>query len=73
MMGYRNFNNKATNVQFIAFLTGGEGLHNNHHEYPSSAKFALRAREIDPAWLVIRTLEAFGLASVKPEPVAKAA
>ena len=73
MMGRRNFNNKATNVQFIAFLTGGEGLHNNHHEYPSSAKFALRGREIDPAWFVIRALESFGLASVKPEPVAKAA
>ncbi len=73
MIGYRNFENKATNVQFIALLTGGEGLHNNHHEYPSSAKFALRGREIDPAWFVIRTLEALGLASVKPEPVAKAA
>jgi stearoyl-CoA desaturase (delta-9 desaturase) len=73
MMGRRNFNNKATNVQFIAFLTGGEGLHNNHHEYPSSAKFALRGREIDPAWFVIRVLEGLGLASVKPEPVAKAA
>ena len=73
MIGYRNFDNKATNVQLIALLTGGEGLHNNHHEYPSSAKFALRKREIDPAWFVIRTLETFGLASVRPEPVAKAA
>ena len=73
MIGYRNYDNLATNFQFIALLTGGEGLHNNHHEYPSSAKFALRGREIDPAWPVIRLLEACGLASVHRAPIAKAA
>jgi stearoyl-CoA desaturase (delta-9 desaturase) len=73
MIGYRNFNNKATNLQSVAFLTGGEGLHNNHHAFPSSARFALRGREIDPAWLLIRLLESIGLAEVKPEPLAKAA
>jgi stearoyl-CoA desaturase (delta-9 desaturase) len=73
MVGYRNFNNKATNIQLIAFLTGGEGLHNNHHQYPSSARFAVRGREIDPAWVVIRLLESVGLAEVKPEPLAAAA
>jgi stearoyl-CoA desaturase (Delta-9 desaturase) len=72
-VGYRNFGNKATNFTFWAWITGGEGLHNNHHEFPSSAKFALRGREIDPAWPIIRTLEAFGLARVHPEPLAKAA
>jgi stearoyl-CoA desaturase (Delta-9 desaturase) len=73
MIGYRNFDNLATNLQSIALLTGGEGLHNNHHEYPSSAKFALRGREFDPAWPVIRMLETLGLANVRPEPVARAA
>jgi stearoyl-CoA desaturase (Delta-9 desaturase) len=73
MIGYRNYDNLATNHQFIALLTGGEGLHNNHHEYPSSAKFALKAREIDPAWPVIWTLERLGLASVKEQPIARAA
>jgi stearoyl-CoA desaturase (delta-9 desaturase) len=73
MIGYRNYDNLATNHQFIALLTGGEGLHNNHHEYPSSAKFALKRREIDPAWPVIRLLTSLGLASVRPEPIAKAA
>ena len=73
MVGYRNFRNKATNLQWIAFLTAGEGLHNNHHEYPTSARFAQRPREIDLAWPVIRLLEACKLAKVKQLPVAKAA
>ncbi len=72
-LGYRNYENKATNLQWVALLTAGEGLHNNHHEYPSSARFALRAREIDLAWPVIQFLKWMGLASIKPEPIAKAA
>lgn len=73
MVGYRNWENKATNIQWLALLTGGEALHNNHHEYPSSAKFGLRNREFDPAWPIIRILEKVGLAEVRPEPIAKAA
>lgn len=73
MVGYRNYENLATNHRLIAWMTGGEGLHNNHHEFPSSAKFALKRKEFDPAWPVICLLERFGLARVKPEPVAKAA
>jgi stearoyl-CoA desaturase (delta-9 desaturase) len=73
MVGYRNYDNLATNLRFVAWITGGEGLHNNHHEFPSSAKFALKRGEFDPSWPVIRLLERFGLARVKPEPVAKAA
>ena len=73
MIGYRNYDNLATNHQFIAMLTGGEGLHNNHHEYPSSAKFALKPREIDPAWPIIWTLERFGLARVKEQSIARTA
>ena len=60
--GYRNFDNTATNIRFIALLTGGEGLHNNHHGYPRSPKFSWRPSEIDPAWPVIRLLTLLGLA-----------
>ena len=73
MVGYRNFDNKATNLQSIAFLTAGEGLHNNHHQYPTSARFSLRRHEIDPAWPIIRLLEACKLAKVRQLPLAKAA
>lgn len=73
MIGYRNYENLATNLQSIALLTGGEGLHNNHHEYPTSARFSLKRGEFDPAWPVIRVLETLGLAKVNRIPIAKAA
>jgi len=73
MVGYRNFDNTATNITLLAWLTGGEGLHNNHHEFPTSARFALRGREIDLAWPVICLLERCGLARVNRLPIAKAA
>jgi stearoyl-CoA desaturase (delta-9 desaturase) len=62
-VGYRNFDNTATNLRFLALLTGGEGLHNNHHGYPRSPKFSFRASEIDPAWPVIKLLVALNLAT----------
>lgn len=54
--GYKNFDNTATNIRLLALLTGGEGLHNNHHGFPRSPKFSCRASEIDPAWPVIKLL-----------------
>ena len=61
-VGYKNFENTATNLRFLALLTGGEGLHNNHHGYPRSPKFSFRASEFDPAWPVIKLLIALRLA-----------
>lgn len=61
-LGYRNFDNTATNIRFIALITGGEGLHNNHHSYPRSPKFSFRPSEIDPSWPLIRLLIALRLA-----------
>jgi len=63
-VGYRNFDNTATNIRLLAVVTGGEGLHNNHHGYPRSPKFSFRASEFDPAWPVIKLLISLGL--VKP-------
>jgi stearoyl-CoA desaturase (Delta-9 desaturase) len=65
--GYRNFECKdaATNIMPIGFWFGGEELHNNHHAYPSSAKFALRRGEFDVGWMMIRLFQAFGLAKVR--------
>jgi stearoyl-CoA desaturase (Delta-9 desaturase) len=60
--GYKNFDNTATNIRVLALLTGGEGLHNNHHGFPRSPKFSFRPSEIDPAWPVIKVLTLLKLA-----------
>ena len=64
--GYRNFvtDDTATNLTPWGLWIGGEELHNNHHAFPSSAKFALRKWEVDIGWVAIRVFEAFGLAKV---------
>jgi len=64
--GYRNFetDDTATNLTPWGVWIGGEELHNNHHAFPSSAKFALRRWELDIGWAVIRGLERLGLAKV---------
>lgn len=75
VLGYRNFKNTATNLRLVAWLTGGEGLHNNHHQYPAASKFSMNRKklEFDPAWLIIRVLESFRLAKPLPLPKAEAA
>lgn len=48
--GRRPFTGLATNSQWLAWLTAGEGLHSNHHAAPTSARLSFRRREIDPGW-----------------------
>jgi stearoyl-CoA desaturase (delta-9 desaturase) len=72
--GYRNFESPdaARNIVPWGLLIGGEELHNNHHAFPSSAKFSIRRWELDIGWLYIRILQALGMARVirvAPRPV----
>jgi stearoyl-CoA desaturase (delta-9 desaturase) len=62
--GTQNFPNTAYNWTFLAWVTGGEGLHNNHHAHPRAPKFSVRRWEFDPSWLVIRVLSWAGLVDV---------
>ncbi len=64
--GYRNFetSDTSTNISPWGVWIGGEELHNNHHAFPSSARFALRKWEVDIGWIVIRGLQSVGLAKV---------
>ena len=64
--GYRNFQNTATNIRFLALITGGEGLHNNHHGFPRSPKFSVARKwsEVDPAWPIIWLLAKLRLAKL---------
>lgn len=72
--GYRNFecDDAATNIVPWGLMIGGEELHNNHHAFPTSAKFSVQRWEFDIGWLYIKTLEALRLAKVNrvaPHPV----
>jgi stearoyl-CoA desaturase (delta-9 desaturase) len=64
--GYRNFESAdtSTNLSPWGVWIGGEELHNNHHAFPSSAKFALRKWEVDIGWGAIKGLEKLRLAKV---------
>ena len=68
--GYRNFEapDASTNISPWGIMIGGEELHNNHHTYPTSAKFSVKPYEFDIGWAYIRALEKVGLATVKKVP-----
>ena len=67
--GGQNFSNTAYNSRVLAWVTGGESLHNNHHAYPRSPRFSVRRLEFDPSWLVIRALAAVRLVAIIAPPV----
>ena len=64
--GYRNFESAdtSTNLTPWGVWIGGEELHNNHHAFPSSARFSMRRWEFDIGWAAIKGLEKVGLAKV---------
>ena len=68
--GYRNFEapDASTNVSPWGVLIGGEELHNNHHTYPTSARFSVKPYEFDIGWMYICALQSLGLAKVKKTP-----
>ena len=68
-MGAQNFENTAYNSRVLAWMTGGESLHNNHHAFPRSPKFSLRRSELDPSWLAIRLLAALRLVAIVSAPI----
>ena len=53
---------ESRNNALVAVLTLGEGWHNNHHAFPSSARHGLGRWQLDPSFLVLRALVAVGLA-----------
>ena len=65
--GYRNFEatDASTNVSPWGLIIGGEELHNNHHTYPTSAKFSVKPFEFDIGWGYIRAMEMIGWAKVR--------
>ncbi len=59
MFGQREYRSRdeSRNNWLIAVLVFGEGWHNNHHAFPSSARHGLARWQFDVSWWVIRGLE----------------
>jgi fatty-acid desaturase len=64
MWGSKRFTttDDSRNLWWVAYISFGEGWHNNHHAHPQSARHGLAWYEIDLNWYGIKTLEFFGLA-----------
>ena len=64
VFGKRDFKSSdhSTNNVICGILACGEGWHNNHHAFPSSARHGLKWWQFDLSWLVIRFMEKVGLA-----------
>jgi stearoyl-CoA desaturase (Delta-9 desaturase) len=62
--GRRRFKtpDESRNLAWLAPLSFGEAWHNNHHAFPTSAAHGLKPWELDPAAMLIWTLEKTGLA-----------
>jgi stearoyl-CoA desaturase (Delta-9 desaturase) len=65
MFGQREYRSRdeSRNNWLIAVLVFGEGWHNNHHAFPSSARHGLARWQFDVSWWVIRGLERLRLVS----------
>ena len=74
VFGFRRYStdDNSRNIAWLALITMGEGWHNNHHAYPSSAKFGHKWWEFDLGFTVIRTLRVLGLCNDVQYPNAEA-
>ncbi|NKB23091.1 MAG: acyl-CoA desaturase [Kiritimatiellae bacterium] len=63
MMGKKRFRIKddSRNSFLLAFLTMGEGWHNNHHRYPMATRQGLYWWEIDMTYYILVLLSKLGL------------
>ena len=65
--GYRNYDTSddSTNMIPLGIVIGGEELHNNHHAFPTAAKFSLKPWEFDLGWMYIKLFSLLGQIKVK--------
>ncbi len=61
--GYRTHDTRdsSTNLWWVALLTYGEGWHNNHHAYQTSARHGMRWWEVDMTYIALRMMAMVGL------------
>lgn len=58
-----NTGDLSRNNWWVGILAFGEGWHNNHHAFEFSARHGLEWWQVDMTWMVIKALEACGLAT----------
>jgi stearoyl-CoA desaturase (delta-9 desaturase) len=65
LWGYQTYRtgDRSTNLWWVALLSYGEGWHNNHHAFQSSARHGLQWWEIDTTYVMIKLLKLLGLAT----------
>lgn len=51
----------STNLWWVALVAYGEGWHNNHHAFPTSARLGLRWWQVDTTYWAIRLMKLAGL------------
>jgi stearoyl-CoA desaturase (delta-9 desaturase) len=59
--GVKDASAEGRNVFFLGVASFGEGFHNNHHAFPSSARMGVKWYELDAGWWVVLVLEKTGL------------
>ena len=57
---YKSSDDSRNNF-FFGVFSHGEGWHNNHHAFPTSARHGLEWWQFDLSWIIIRGLEKVGL------------
>jgi stearoyl-CoA desaturase (delta-9 desaturase) len=63
IFGKRDFHSDddSRNNAIFGILSHGEGWHNNHHAFPTSARHGLQWWQWDTSWMVIRLMKAVGI------------
>lgn len=64
LFGSRDYqaSDQSRNNFLCGLLSAGEGFHNNHHAFPTSARHGLEWWQLDASWYVIRLMQLCGLA-----------
>lgn len=63
LFGSRDYHSgdDSRNNAIFGILSHGEGWHNNHHAFPTSARHGLKWWQFDSSWLIIKSMEKLGL------------
>jgi stearoyl-CoA desaturase (delta-9 desaturase) len=74
LFGQRRFetDDKSRNNFLVALIVWGEGWHNNHHHYPTSARQGFRWWEVDVTYYILKALSWVGVVWDLRQPTPRA-